>query len=77
MWDPVFSPDGRLFAGVSSTRENGSVIRIFRLGDRREIQSIETPSRWITALAFTPDGKRTAAGLYDTSIVLWDVRRTD
>jgi WD40 repeat protein len=53
------------------------VIRIFRLGDRREIQSIETPSRWITALAFTPDGKRIAAGLYDTSIVLWDVRRTD
>jgi WD40 repeat protein len=77
VWDPVFSPDGRLLAGVSSMREDGSVIRIFRLGDRREIQSIETPSRWITALAFTPDGKRIAAGLYDTSIVLWDVRRTD
>ena len=25
-------------------------------------------------LAFTPDGKRIAAGLEDTSIVIWDVR---
>ena len=49
------------------------VIRIFRLRDKQEIQSIETPCPWIESLAFTPDGKRIAAGLLDTSIVIWDV----
>ena len=72
-----FSADGRLLAAVTSLRDEPRVIRIFRLLDKKEVQSIETRIPWITALAFTPDGKRLAAGLYDTSIVLWDVRKTD
>ena len=47
------------------------------LRDKREIQTIESPCAWITALGFAPDGKRVAAGLLDTSIVLWDVRPAD
>ena len=52
------------------------IIRIFRLRDKREIQTIETPCPWIAALSFTPDGKQIVAGLSDTSIVIWDVRGT-
>jgi WD40 repeat protein len=51
-------------------------IRIFRLRDKREIQTIESPCG-INALAFTPDGKQIVAGLADTSIVIWDVRPAD
>ena len=50
------------------------IIRIFRLRDKREIQTIESPCAWIDALCFTPDGKQIVAGLQDTSIVIWDVR---
>jgi RNA polymerase sigma factor (sigma-70 family) len=52
-------------------------IRIFRLRDKREIQTIETPCAWIDALGFTADGKQIVAGLQDTSIVLWDVHPVD
>jgi WD40 repeat protein len=52
-------------------------IRIFRLRDKREIQTIESPCAWIDALGFTPDGKQIVAGLQDTSIVLWDVGPID
>ena len=52
-------------------------IRIYRLGDGREVQSIATPAPWITSLAFTPDGKQVVTGLSDTSIVFWDLRRGD
>ena len=48
--------------------------RIFRLVDKREVQTIESPCPFIEVLAFTPDGKKIAAGLGDTSIVIWDVR---
>jgi WD40 repeat protein len=52
-------------------------IRIFRLRDKREIQTIESPCPWIDSLSFTPDGKQIAAGLQDTLIVIWDVRPPD
>ena len=53
------------------------IIRIFRLRDKQEIQTIESPCPWIEALGFTPDGKQIVAGLLDTSIVIWDVRAMD
>ena len=71
----AFSPDGQaVAAGVLLNHPERGFIRIFRLRDKHEIQSIETPCPWIESLAFTPDGKRIAAGLLDTSIVIWDVR---
>ena len=50
------------------------VIRIFRLHDKHEIQTIEAPTYEIESLVFTLDGKQIVAGLRDTSIVIWDVR---
>jgi RNA polymerase sigma factor (sigma-70 family) len=73
--DLTFSPDGRRIAASTSSAEGRSAIRIFRTRDKKEIQTIETQR--VAALSFTPDGSRIAAGLYDTSIVLWDVPRGD
>jgi WD40 repeat protein len=73
----ALSPDGQSVAvGYFSTLYPPArgFIRIFRLRDKREIQTIESPCAWINALCFTPDGKQIVAGLQDTSIVFWDVR---
>jgi RNA polymerase sigma factor (sigma-70 family) len=76
----ALSPDDQSIAvAYFSTlyRPTRGFIRIFRLRDKREIQTIESPCPWIEALGFTPDGKQIVAGLQDTSIVIWDVRPTD
>ncbi len=76
----AFSPDGELIAVAAFSSwypPARGFIRIFRLRDKREIQSIESPCAWINSLTFTPVGKRIAAGLQDTSIVIWDVRPAD
>ena len=73
----AFSPDGKAIAASTfvETSQRG-IIRIFRLRDKKEIQSIESPCPWIEALCFTPDGKQIIAGMRDTSIVIWDVQPT-
>ena len=74
----AFSPDGQAIAvGTLLTHPARGIIRIFRLRDKHEIQTIESPCPWINALSFTTDGRRIVAGLSDTSIVIWDVRSTD
>jgi RNA polymerase sigma factor (sigma-70 family) len=74
----AFSPDGQSLAvGTLSFRPARGIIRLFRLRDKQEIQTIESPCPWIEVLTFTPDGRRIVAGLSDTSIVFWDVRTTD
>jgi WD40 repeat protein len=74
----AFSPDGlHLAVGALLFDPARGNIRIYRLSDGREVQSIATPAPWITSLTFTPDGKRVVAGLSDTSIVFWDLRRGD
>ncbi len=52
-------------------------MHLYDVGDGREIQTIATPpgSHGSLALAFTPDGSRLVAGMSDTSILMWDVRR--
>ncbi len=74
----AFSLDGQaIAAGTFLTDPARGIIRIFRLRDKREIQTIQSPCPWIEALCFTPDGKQIVAGLQDTSIVIWDVRPTE
>jgi RNA polymerase sigma factor (sigma-70 family) len=73
----AFSPDMQYIAvgARSAIYPPGlGTIRIFRLQDKREIQTIEPPCPSIHSLCFTPDGKQIAAGLQDTSIVIWDVQ---
>jgi len=48
----------RVGDGTLLTHPERGIIRIFRLRDKREIQTIESPCPWIEALTFTPDGKQ-------------------
>jgi WD40 repeat protein len=74
----AFSPDGQAIAvGTLLIEPARGFIRIFRLRDKQEIQTIESPCPWINALSFTTDGRRIVAGLSDTSIVIWDVHSTE
>jgi len=74
----AFSPDGQaIAAGILLYHPERGIIRIFRLRDKREIQTIESPCPWVEALSFTPSSKQIVAGRMDSSIVIWDVHSTD
>ena len=68
----AFSPDGQAIAVGTRWITRYGIIRIFRLRDKREIRTIETPCYVDRGLCFTPDGKQIIAGLQDTSIVIWE-----
>jgi WD40 repeat protein len=69
----VFSPDGQLLAASTWFHWERGVIHIYRLRDKREVQTIATPCRPTSGLAFTPDGKRLVAGMSETSISTWEL----
>jgi WD40 repeat protein len=73
-----FSPDGQdLAIGAQLVHPERGIIRIFRLRDKREVRTIASPCPSVETLSFSTDGERIAAGMSDTSIVVWDVRRAD
>ena len=79
--DVGFSPDGK--RGLS--RERSGVVRLWALAEGKEVRVIATEkpaepyyySRPVPAdgkrVAFSPDGKRVAAGNSDGKVTLWDV----
>ncbi len=69
----AFSADGKLLAAGTSFHWERGVIHIYRLRDKKEVQTIATPCRPTSGLAFTPDGKRLVTGMSDTSILIWDL----
>ncbi len=70
----AFSPDGTaVAAGILMFHPERGMMRVFRLRDKAELETFDSPCPWIESVAFTPDGKRIAAGLLDTSILIWDL----
>ena len=69
----AFAPDGNVLA-LGGGWAN-PMIRLYRTTDGREIGSFACPARIVHAgaLTFSPDGRSLAAGLDDTTVLVWDV----
>lgn len=62
------SPDGKVVAAAGSSGQ----LRLLRGADGKELATLEQPSRGISAVALSPDGKTVAVGTPDPStITVW------
>ncbi len=68
------SPDGRLVAWCADEGEDGHyAIRLTDLATGKERARLAGHIRQVSALAFSPDGKRLASGASDASALVWDL----
>ncbi len=77
----AWSPDGRLLASGDDRRSGGSdkasnTIRLWDAATAKELARFNGFNVNVTTLAFAPDGAYLAAGLNDSTILVWDVRQS-
>jgi RNA polymerase sigma factor (sigma-70 family) len=70
----ALSPDGKVIAVAGGWTL--PTVRLYRTADGRETATFTCPARvaHAGALAFAPDGLSLAAGIDDTTVVIWDLR---
>jgi RNA polymerase sigma factor (sigma-70 family) len=66
----AFSPDGR---SVAAGEWEGGKVQIWDAGTGKEIKAWKAHTETVTALTFTPDGKRLVTGGEDKAVHLWDI----
>jgi RNA polymerase sigma factor (sigma-70 family) len=75
----AWSPDGRILASGDNRRYGGdekavNSVRLWDAATGRALAHYRGFSTSVTALAFSPDGAYVAAGLRDSTILVWDAR---
>jgi WD40 repeat protein len=74
MWGPlsdaVFSPDSRVLAAGSSQQPD---IKLWDVAGRKEFGELKGHGKGVTALAFSPDGKRLFSGSADGTARVWGI----
>jgi hypothetical protein len=70
----AFSPDGHVLA--VSPHWNGSIARLYRTNDGREMKLFACPAAFSDpgAVEFSPDGRSTAVDLADAAVSIWKIR---
>ena len=68
----AFSPDGKLFAVVTSEPERQ--IRLYSMGGSKEAGVIQGFRGNVESLCFTADGLRLISGMDDTTALVWDLK---
>jgi eukaryotic-like serine/threonine-protein kinase len=66
----AFSPDSSLLV---TREERGGAVRLWEATSGRRVTTIGSDGAQLTALIFSPDGRRLAAGAADGSIHIWEM----
>jgi WD40 repeat protein len=75
----AFAADGRRVAsGEGDRNPDGTfgppTVRVWDAATGRELQTLRGHESDVLGLAFSPDGRRLAAGLKDSTVLIWDVK---
>jgi WD40 repeat protein len=72
----AIAPDGRWFGSIERGADSGNDrIRLWDMASGRELPSLATRGKSVTALVFAPYGTSLATGMADTTAIVWDLGR--
>jgi WD40 repeat protein len=72
----AFSPDGNLFASRNgASGRTGRGIQVLDADAGREIFRLRGTEPGICSVSFSPDSRVLATGMYDTTVLIWDLQR--
>ncbi len=69
----AFSPDGKFFAVAVNYPPYR--IEVWSADGKEKVHTLQGHDTAVTMLAFSPDGRRLASGMDNTTALVWELRR--